>query len=79
MDDDPNAKAVIDAAEEVLRNASGSIDQEIVNNVFSIVARVGAMLLAFRSTMKEGGFSDEWIEARCTEIFQKFMRPTTDG
>lgn len=71
-DESPDAQAVLIEAENVIRNAQ---ENDAINPVMGVVARLAVLMKVFRATMKESGFSDAFIEERCAEIFNVFIRP----
>lgn len=69
------AQAVLAEAESLIQAAEDREVTESVRAVMVIVARLIVLMRNFRVEMQAGGFSDPWIEERCAEMFNVFIRP----
>lgn len=70
-DPDDGDKAVT-TANEVIESEAANIMIEIE---ITKAVRLGTMLIMWRKMMIDGGFSSEWVEHACYDIFQKFFPP----
>lgn len=75
-DDDGAAKDILNEVEKIIE---GAADSQSIENVFTIAAKVGSWLIAYRQMLIEGKFSAEFAEDICTMLFQKFFPPPIGG
>lgn len=71
-EDGEDAKAVVEEALEIVRSEAETAQ---VETVFVYAAKVGAMLLAWRKMMIDGGFSKKYVEEAAMTLFEKFFTP----
>lgn len=70
--DDEAAKRILEEASDVIEGEQARIRIEIE---FVKAARVGLLLVQWRKLMRDGNFSDPWIETAAMDIFHSFFPP----
>lgn len=75
-DDDDAANELLGVVEKIIEGAS---DSESIENVFTIAAKVGSWLIAYRAMLIKGEFTEQFAEDICTMLFQKFFPPPLGG
>lgn len=63
---------VVQSAHNIIEAEANTVKVEIF---FSMLARISVMMVVWRKTMSDGGFTDEWIENAAEDIFATFVPP----
>lgn len=69
---EPPDDEVVQRAHNIIEAEANTVKVEIF---FAMLARLSVMMVVWRKTMLDGGFSPEWVESAATDIFSTFVPP----
>jgi hypothetical protein len=67
-----DVEAVLNSASEVIESEQARIRVEMT---MTQAVRLGIMLVQWRKMMREGNYSDEWVESAAMDLFHSFFPP----
>lgn len=68
----PEDESVVQKAHNIIEAEANTVKVEIF---FSMLARLSVMMVVWRKTMIDGGFSHDWVESAANDIFATFVPP----